>query len=201
MRGRSTKWQQPTFNHPPKHYRGCLDKTRMAGNPQLDYDINGKPVRPEDFMYQIATRNKYGRGVSDHKGSASGVGKSLQRAHDAANFHLETARLKQEGARSADPAVRRHWELQPGLIKHGNELNANIGEIPWPEGVELKKRPPCLPKEEHFAFTTTSNAYGIKAHKAVPEPPGPRLGNKFTDSFNGFKYVDGGLRGGKYEGF
>ena len=121
MPGRSSKWQQPTFNHPPKHYRGCLDKTRMAGNPQLDYDINGKPVRPEDFMYQIATRNKYGRGVSDHKGSASGVGKSLQRAHDAANFHLETARLKQEGARSADPAVRRHWELQPGLINFAQQ--------------------------------------------------------------------------------
>eukprot|EP00937_MAST-01D_sp_MAST-1D-sp2_P002794 g2794.t1 len=187
--------QQPVFNQPPKHYRGVLDKTRMSGNPQLDYDLpNGKPKRPEDFMYQTYTRNKLGKGVASGSGSTRGVGSALQMYKDATNYHLVVEKMKAAGPAAEDPATRRHWELQSGLKQYGNELNVNLGEVPWPEGVERKARDPCRPREQHFAYTTTSNNYGIKAHTAADREESARLGNKFTDSFNGFKFVDGGMR-------
>ena len=80
--------------------------------------------------------------------------------------------------------------------RYGNELDVNMGSTksPWPPNVPYVERPAPKPKEEHFAYTTTSNLYGAKAHQREKEVESARLGNKFTNSFNGFRFVDGGLQ-------
>jgi hypothetical protein len=216
------KWTQPPFNKPPKHYRGCLDKTRMAMNPTVDYELSAAPQRPEDFMYQTYLRTKIGKNVKNDDGMLYGVHDALDKVAASKSKQMRTDHLKAAvpdrpksfctttaveryhqarqpvslGASAiADVAAKRHWQLEQGLIKYGNELEVNMGSTksPWPSDVPFTDRPAPKPKEEHFAYTTTSNLYGAKAHQAKAEKGGAALGNKFTNSYNGFKYVDGGL--------